>query len=223
MTTDLTEHSLARLRAADPAVAPPDPHDPFARAMLDRVLAAADTPVPARPRRLLPRLALGGAAVLAAGALAVVQPWSAGVPATAYTVDRHPDGSVSVTIRAPQLTDPAKLNAELAASGTPVLVMAMVPAEECTVPPAVDPVFQLPPDPTAEQREAQFARMPVRYEPRAEDVVILIQPWKIPAGDTLVLGYTIREDTGGGTTLVWPAVVTAVPACVPEPVSGAGR
>ncbi|GAA1602545.1 hypothetical protein ACFQY4_30185 [Catellatospora bangladeshensis] len=219
---DVVEHSLHRLRAADPAVAPPDPHDPYARALLDRVLATEDRTVPTRPRRLLPRLAIGAAAVLTAGALAVVQPWSAGDPATAYTVDRHPDGSVSVTIRAPQLTDPAKLNAELARSGTPVTVLAMVPAERCPVPPGVDPAFQLPPDPTAEQRDALFARMPVRYELRGEQVVILIQPWKIPAGDTLVLGYTIRRDADR-TTLVWPAVVTAVPSCVAEPVPGAGR
>jgi hypothetical protein len=222
--TDVIERSLARLRAADPAVAPPDPHDPYARSMLDRVLAAEDTPAPVRrrPRRLLPRLA-GAAAVLAAGVLSVVQPWSAGNPAEAYTVDWHPDGSISVTIRASQLTDPAKLNAELARSGTPALVMGMVPAGRCPAPPAVDPLFKLPPEPTAEQREAQIARMPVRYEMRGDQAVILIQPWKIPAGDTLVLGYTIRRDAQGRTTKVWPAVVTAVPSCVPEPVPGSGR
>ena len=41
-------------------------------------------------------------------------------------------------------------------------------------------------------------------------------------GDTLVLGYTSRRDADR-TTLVWPAVVTAVPSCVAEPVPGAGR
>ncbi|MEV4415971.1 hypothetical protein [Catellatospora sp. NPDC049609] len=221
---DLIDHSLARLRAADPAVAPPDPHDPYARAMLDRVLAAGDAPVPvpSRRRRLLPRLA-GAAAVLAVGALAVVQPWAAGDPATAYTVDRHADGSLTVTIRVPQLSNPAKLNAELARSGTRVVVLGMVPADRCPVPPALDPDFQLPADPSPAQRDALFARMPVRYEPRDEQVVILIQPWKIPAADTLVLGYAVRDGAQGRTTLVWPAVVTAIPPCLAEPVPGAGR
>jgi hypothetical protein len=204
--TDNTTIALARLRAADPATAAPDPHDAYARAMLDRILTIHSVPSPARGRRRLVG-ALSAAAILAAGAIAVaVQAQTA----SAYTVDERSDGSVTVTLHVSQLKHTTALNAELARMGVPTVIMALVPAGRCNTAPAIDRAFRLPADPTPDQRAAQLARMPVRYQPRDDEVVILIQPSKIPAGDTLVIGYTSHDHT----SMVIPVVVTSVPPCL---------
>jgi len=205
--------ALARLRAADPAADPAavgqsDPNTPEARAMLDRVLMAQDEQprVAVRSRRRLVVGLAGAAAVAVVTTLAVLGPWPGGEPASAYNVDRHADGSLAVTIRAARLTDTAKLNAELARQGARTTVMAMVPADRCPTPAAVDPRFELRPG------------IPVDYEQAGNgSVLIVIKPWNIPAGDALVIGYTIRNDREGRTTLVRPVVVTSAPSCLAIP------
>jgi hypothetical protein len=217
---DRNGSALTRLRAADPAVVPPnsrDPHarDPYARAMLDRVLMAGDEPPAVRSAPARRRLAVGvsgAAAVVAASALAVTTPWSAGQPAAAYTVDKHKDGSVNVTIRLSQLKNPKELNAELARAGAHTVVIGMVPAEQCPGAPAVDLSFPMRTSGDAAERAARRAELPVTYVSRGGSVFIVIQPAKIPAGDTLVLGYSDI-----GATILYPMVVVKVPSCVAIP------
>ncbi|MFE9694722.1 hypothetical protein [Micromonospora sp. NPDC005806] len=221
---NLTTTALARLRAADPAVTRPDPYGPEARTMLARILAAQDAHPQVRSRHVgRRRLAIGlagAAAAAAATALVVAEPWSTGEPASAYTVDRHADGSVAVTIRPTQLRNPAELNAALARAGARTVAMAMVPADRCTTPPDIDPAFQLPADPTPEQVADQLARSPITYELRDDGVRMVIKPWQIPAADTLVVGYAISTNREGRTTLVRPVVVVTAPSCLGAPAPG---
>ncbi|GIH18861.1 hypothetical protein [Rugosimonospora africana] len=235
----LTDSALARLRAADPAPARPDVQSPGARAMLDRVLSEKAVTENAVTEKVVTeklvrppagfstagrRVAIGAAgaaAIVAVSALAVVAPWSPGQPASAYTVDKGPDGSVYVTVRLAQLKDPAKLNAELIRARANTLVMHMVPERRCATQPAIDAAFQLPSDATAEQRAAQKAKLPLTYELRGGEVSIDIQPSRIPSGDTLVIGYEFLSGPRGRTSLVRPVVVSAVPPCLAGPEAGA--
>ncbi|MBV1856133.1 hypothetical protein [Catellatospora tritici] len=210
---DRTAQALARLRAADPAPTAPDPRHPQARDLLSRVLDSPDTapPAPARNRRRLVVGFAGAVAVAAAGVFALAQ------PAAAYTVDRHPDGTVAVVIRPSQLHSPDKLNAALARVGARTTVLPMVPAGQCTTPPDIDPAFRMPDDPTPEQVAAQIARFPVDYRLGDEEVLITIRPWLIPSADTLALGYAFAAGPDGPTTYVRPAVVRTMPGCLPIP------
>jgi hypothetical protein len=203
--------TLHRLRAADPALVmtEPDPGDARARALLDRVLAAPQ----ASPRRGRRRLvgAVAGAAVagVAVAALLIAE------PAAAYTVDRRADGSIAVSFRAARLKDADRLNAELARAGARTVVVRMVPAGQCTAPLDLDPAFPFVATATPEE----LNRYPVSYQVRDSSVVITIRPDRIPAADTLAFGYAMRNDRGGRTTIVVPAVVRTMPACmaVPDP------
>ncbi|WP_144120099.1 hypothetical protein [Catellatospora sichuanensis] len=215
---DRSSDTLARLRAADPAPPAPDPHDPYARAMLDRVLTAHGTP-PTRPRPARRRLAmaLAGAAVFAAaGVLAVAEPWAE--PAEAYSVGTNADGSVEVSFDAAELTDPAKLNAALARAGARTVVMGMVPDGQCTGEPAYDVVYELPVPGTPEH-----ATTPLEYQLREDGVFIIIRPQYLPAADTLVIGYAIDHLADGRSTMVRPVVVMTVPSCLARPTPPAGR
>lgn len=209
---DRSSTALARLRAADPAPPAPDLHDPYARAMLDRVLAAAETPpAPARPARPRLAMALAGAAVLgAAGVLAVAEPWAA--PAEAYSVGTNADGSVVVSFDAAELADPAKLNAALARAGARTVVMAMVPDGRCAEQPALDAGYRLPVPGTPEHTTT-----PLEYQLREDGVFVVIRPQHLPPADTLVIGYAIDDDTEGRSTMVRPVVVTTVPSCLVRP------
>ncbi len=218
------DQAMARLRAADPAPHPAtettDPHSPMARAMLERVLAtpqttagAAETPAPRRRRRFA--LGFGAAgAVAAVTAFTVLQPWSAG---PAYSFEDRLDGSVAVTFRPDQLRDPATLNAELARRGARTVVMAMVAAGQCPAEPDLDPSFRLLVDPTEQELAEQLAKWPVKYELHEESVLITILPERIPQGESLVFGYALLTAGGERTTMVRPAVVRSVPACLAQP------
>ncbi|MEV0460284.1 hypothetical protein [Catellatospora methionotrophica] len=209
---DRSSTALARLRAADPAPPAPDPSDPYARAMLDRVLTTADAPPsPVRPGRRRLAMALAAASVLgAAGVLAVAEPWAA--PAEAYSVGTNADGSIEVSFDAAELTDPAKLNADLAGAGARTVVMAFAPAGQCAEEPALDTGYQLPIPGTPEH-----ATTPLDYQPGEDGVFIVIRPQYLPPADTLVIGYSVDEDAEGHTTMVRPVVVTAVPSCLDRP------
>ncbi|MDI1463896.1 hypothetical protein QEZ54_23190 [Catellatospora sp. KI3] len=210
---DRTARAMATLRAADPAPTAPDPADPQARALLERVLQTPDAPppAPARGRRRLVVGVAGAAAFAAAAVFAVAQ------PAAAYTVQRNPDGTVAVVIRPSQLHDPDRLNAALARVGARTTVLRMVPADRCPTAPEVDPAFELPEDATPEQLAAQIARFPVDYRMGDEEVLITIRPWLIPSADSLALGYAFASGPAGPTTYVRPAVVRTMPACLPMP------
>ncbi|MEU8076272.1 hypothetical protein AB0B31_12575 [Catellatospora citrea] len=209
---DRSSTALARLRAADPAPPVADPHDPYARAMFDRVLTTpgAPPPPPRRARRRL-ALALAGTAVFAAaGVLAVAEPWAD--PAEAYSVGTNADGSVEVSFDAAELTDPAKLNAALARAGARTVVMGMVPDGQCAGQPTFDVTYELPVPGTPE-----FATSPLEYQMREDGVSIIIRPQYLPAADTLVIGYSIDHDAEGRSTMVRPVVVATVPSCLTRP------
>lgn len=201
--------ALTRLRAADPALAThPDAHDTEARAVLDHVLSTPSAPAaPVRRRR---RVIIGVAGAAAAAATAA---FFIASPAAAYTVDKRADGSVAVSFRPDQLRNPAKLNAELARAGARTVVIKMVPPEQCTAPLDIDPAYRFTTTATPEDLE----RFPVSYALTDESLVITIRPAKIPAGETLAFGFSIRNDRGGRTTMAVPAVVSTLPSCMAIP------
>ena len=201
--------TLDRLRAADPALmmTEPDPRDSQARALLERVLAAPQvSPRRHGHRRLV--AALAGATVAAAATAFFLAE-----PAAAYTVDKKADGSIAVSFRADRLKDTDKLNAELARAGARTVVMQMVPADQCTTPLDMDPMFPFLTTATPEELD----RYPVSYQPKDDGVVITIRPNKIPAADTLAFGYAMRNDRNGRTTIAVPAVVRTLPSCMAIP------
>ncbi|MET7422053.1 hypothetical protein [Dactylosporangium sp. NPDC005555] len=204
-------HTLDRLRAADPALTmtDADPRDPQARALLERVLAAPQASPRRHGRRRL-AVAVATAAVAAAGTAFFIAE-----PAVAYTVDKHADGSIAVAFRAARLKDTKKLNAELARAGARTVVMRMIPADQCGTPLDIDPLFPF----LTTATPAELDRYPVSYQVQDAGVVITIRPDKIPAADTLAFGYAMRDDRGGRTTIAVPAVVRTVPACmaIPDP------
>jgi hypothetical protein len=134
-------------------------------------------------------------------------------PASAYTVDKHADGSVAVSFRADRLKDTTKLNAELARAGAHTVVIRMIPADQCTPPLDMDPAFPF----LATATPGELDRYPVSYRFDDTGVVITIRPGKIPAADTLTFGYAIRNDHDGRTTIAVAAVVRTLPSCMAIP------
>lgn len=203
--------TLGRLRAADPAltVTEPDPHEPQARALLERVLAAPQV----SPRRHGHRRLV--AAVASATVAAAAAAFFIAEPAAAYAVDKHADGSIAVSFRAARLQNTSDLNAELARAGARTVVMRMVPADQCTAPLDMDPMFPFLATATPEE----LNRYPVSYQIQDGGLVITIRPDKMPAGDTLAFGYAIRDIPGGRSMTAKPAVVRTLPSCmaIPDP------
>ncbi|HTJ36771.1 MAG TPA: hypothetical protein VL738_26410 [Dactylosporangium sp.] len=202
-------HTLDRLRAADPALTmtDADPRDPQARALLERVLGAPQ----ASPRRHGRRRLV--AAVASATVAAAATAFFIAEPAVAYTVDKQADGSIAVSFRAARLTDTKKLNSELARAGARTVVMRMIPADQCRTPLDMDPMFPF----LTTATPAELNRYPVSYRFQDAGVVITIRPDKIPAADTLAFGYAMRNDREGHTTIAVPAVVRTVPSCMAIP------
>jgi hypothetical protein len=201
--------TLARLRAADPALAmpDPDPRDSQAQDLLGRVLAAAQASPGRHGRRRLVAAVAGATVTAAATAFFIVE------PAVAYTADKRADGSIAVSLRADRLKDTDKLNAELARAGARTVVIRMVPADQCTTPLDMDPMFPFLTTATPEQ----LNRYPVSYQNQDTGVVITIRPDKIPAAGHLAFGYAIRNDREGRTTIAVPAVVRTLPSCMAIP------
>jgi hypothetical protein len=90
----------------------------------------------------------------------------------------------------------------------------MVPADQCTAPLDMDPMFPYLPS-TATQEELD--RWPVSFRIQDGGLVITIRPGKMPAGDTLAFGYAIRNIPGGRDTLGKSAVVRTLPPCMAIP------
>jgi hypothetical protein len=201
--------TLDRLRAADPALtmSDPDPRDSQAQALLERVLSAPQASRRRHGNRRLVAAVAGATVAAAATAFFIAE------PAAAYTVDKHADGSIAVSFRAARLKDTNKLNAELARAGARTVVMQMIPADQCTTPLDMDPMFPFLTTATPEE----LNRYPVSYQIQDADLVITIRPDKIPAADTLAFGYAIRNDRKGRTTTAVPAVVRTLPACMAIP------
>jgi len=162
-----------------------------------------------RPRRTL---VLAAAAVVTVAAAATA--FFVARPTAAYAVDKHADGSIAVSFNANRLQDTRALNAELARAGARTVVIRMVPADRCTAPLDMDPMFPYLP-PTATQDELD--RWPVSFQIRDDGLVITIRPGKMPAGDTLAFGYAIRSIPGGRDMFGKPAVVRTVPPCMAIP------
>ncbi|GAB3829434.1 hypothetical protein ACFPIJ_32360 [Dactylosporangium cerinum] len=201
--------TVDRLRAADPTrtMTDADPGDPQARALLARVLAVPQESPRRRGHRRLVAAVAGTAVAAAATAFLITE------PAAAYTVDQRADGSIGVSFRAARLKDTKKLNAELARAGARTVVIRMVPADRCTAPLDMDPLFPF----LTSATPADLDRYPVSYQLRDEGVIITIRPDKMPAADTLAFGYAIRKDHDGSTTIAVPAVVRTLPACMAVP------
>lgn len=162
-----------------------------------------------RPRRKLVLAAAAAVTVAGAGAAFLIAS-----PSAAFAVDKHADGSIAVSFNAKRLQDTSQLNAELARDGARTVVMRLVPAGQCTAPLDLDPAFPYLP-PTATQ--AELDRWPVSFQLQDDGLVITIRPDKMPAADTLVFGYAIRDIPGGRDTFGKPAVVRAVPPCMAIP------
>jgi hypothetical protein len=169
--------------------------------------AVPETGSPARPPRR--RLVLAAAAVVTVAAAAAA--FFVASPTAAYAVDKHADGSIAVSFNAKRLQDTSELNAELARDGARTAVIRMVPADQCTAPLDMDPMFPYLPS-TATQEELD--RWPVSFQIHDGGLVITIRPDKMPAGDTLAFGYAIRSIPGGRDTLGKPAVVRTLPPCM---------
>jgi hypothetical protein len=201
--------TLNRLRAADPALmmTGPDPRDPRARALLERVLAAPKASPRRHGRRRLGTAVAGATVAAAAAAFFIAE------PAAAYTVDKQADGSIAVSFSVARLRDTDRLNAELARAGARTVVMRMVRADRCTTPLDMDPMFPFRSTATPEELD----RYPVSYRLQDEDLIISVRPDRIPPADTLAFGYAVRNDRDGRTTIAVPAVVRSLPSCMAIP------
>lgn len=210
--------ALARLRAADPAILRPDSSGAYDRAMLQRVLAAADTPARSRARPVRRWIAVGsvGAAVAAAvSVLAVTTPWSQGEAASAYSVDRSPDGSLSVTIQMNQLQDPARLNVELQRENARTVAVRMtLPPDQCSIPQSIVDQFK---EPAPNSHEKAAIAQSVSWGTRQGTASLIVHPQKIPSNETLVVAYAVYRPPYGQGFLISPRVVRAVPRCLPAP------
>ena len=230
MTTNL-DTARARLRAADPAGIPADPHDPTARAMFERIVTGSAEPVPVRTRSPRRRLVLAGAGLAAVAAVAiagvVTTPWSHGHPGSAaFAVTERPDGSIHLVIRWTQLRDPAALNRELDRlhARTVVIQQSATCQVEFPFDPAHPPYFRV--DPSARpDLEAIAAWMRSQRPwltfvgfPATADLVI--HPSKFPADDTLLIPYEFAPAQPASSDPPVQAgiiLVPGVPACVPTP------
>jgi hypothetical protein len=230
-----TEDALTRLRLADPA-AHQTLHsaDVSARTMLEQIVAAEpsspNTDAPPNVRHLpVRRLAVGAAVaatVVAGGAIAM--PWDHGTPGSAaYAVDRHADGTIDVSIKTADFTDPAGLNAQLAADGAHTVVMKVSDPGACDTALAVDPRvaqgFRVEPGQTVE--EAAQAAMPwidLHLDNKDPQVALYtIHPDQIPTGDSILIPFQYAPSVNGagesaGAVLgTHVTLVTQVPDCVP--------
>jgi hypothetical protein len=206
------------------------------------VLQRTRRPAPARPRPLgrPARLAAGtaGAAAVAAGlalAVAALIPdsgSSTGTPQlTAWTVARHADGDISVTIR--QLRNPAGLQARLRADGVPASVAFASQQNPACRPypggtpfpppqgtPLLDRVFprtyQGSPRLPAHPRVRKAKSIP--FQPQSKSralsqgtVSIVIDASALPGNAGVLIATTYGP--GGPESVAFPAVVYASPQC----------
>lgn len=214
---DIQAVALARLRAADPVGAPPDPRGAYAHAMLERVFAAADAPVRSRARpvgRWIAAGSVGAAAATVASILAVTTPWSHGQAASAYTVDRLPNGSLNITIQLGQLRDAARLNAELMRENAHTVVLQMVSANQCSLPPSIVDQFAEPAPNSPEKAAIQQA---VTWDLRTERAALVVNPQHIPANETLVVAFAVYQPPNGRGARIMVRIVPSVPRCLPAP------
>ena len=159
---------------------------------------------------------LAGAAV--AVALAAPLPWDtggSGLGSSAYAVSVDPDGSVKITIRWSELSDVAKLQAELDRAGAHVLILTGTTTPDTRTAPPV-PACAIP-----YSGEGYSARAVTWDFPNAASEVngIIIRPRYFPAGGTFVIeAYSNPGSTALHPTLSFMAV-GAVPSCVAPVVS----
>jgi hypothetical protein len=160
-----------------------------------------------RPRR---RLALAGVAGGVCAASAVIALTDGGSGSTAYAVEPHGDGSVTVEISA--LEDAAGLERKLRAAGVPAEVDYLPDGKVC--------------------REPRFAHAPGGpmaggLEQRGDAVSFTIDTRNLRSGQTLVISSTTHSKAAAGQAL--PASVTALsiamgvaegPVAPCEPVEG---
>lgn len=202
------------LRTMDPAAdVDPDPHAPEAQEMLRRILA--QPAAGARRGSSLRRVAVGGVLVGAAATAALVLPipWDGhgpGLGGRAWAVVRHGDGSVGITVRWSELSDPAALQNALDRAGarTRILVgteTGAVPDEPSQVPACAKPYSGRPYNARAVQWDFPKAASEVNG--------IVIRPHYFPHGGTFVIeAYSPPGQTSYAPVLSFMAV-GAVPSC----------
>jgi hypothetical protein len=210
------------------------------------VLQRTRRPAPAPPRALRrpTRLAAGtaGGAAVAAGlalAVAALVPGSGSstgtAQLTAWTVTRHADGDISVTIR--QLRNPAGLQARLRADGVPASVTFASQQNPACRPypggtpsppphgtPLLDRVFprtyQGSPRLPAHPRRVRKAKsIPVHpFQPRSKSrgpssgtASVVIDASALPGNAGVLIATTYGR--GGPESVAFPAVVYASPQC----------
>lgn len=174
----------------------------FQRALFDelRSRAVAPTVKPAPVRRVRPRLALGGVAVvMAAVAVAVVSAVHEG-QTPAYAVTNEPDGSVSVTVH--RVSNPVEANRKLRETGNRVVVMPPSDPEDC---PVSDRGTVAPDGVTS------YIVMP---EPN--DNIARVYPHKLPP-NTLVVVIPSKRDPGQPPNAVAIPYLAPGPKCVVDP------
>jgi hypothetical protein len=159
-------------------------------------LARIDRAVPPRPRRRV--VAAGAAGLVAAGTALLVALGTSGTP-PAFAVQRHADGTVTVTIN--RIEGIRGANARLAALGVNVRA---VPFDAGCGQVRVVTAGQAPP---ALRRALQFARAR-----RGAIVSVRIAPWRLDRGKVAVLAA--RPGEVKASALVTELAHRPVPQCV---------
>ncbi|MEU8377685.1 hypothetical protein [Streptosporangium sp. NPDC048865] len=169
-----------------------------------------------RPRGIVTRARLAGAAALAVAAVAV--PLVLGGGTAAYAVTKNPDGTLTVTVN--ELQDPEGLQAELNAQGVKADV-TYTPRDKRCAPgrfTSVDPAYGGP-----DRKDTTAGRRPEKENWRSMDVtrpvakgVYRISPSFMRPGETLVLEFRLGNDPRVGWNLgAWLAEAgSSVRPCV---------
>jgi hypothetical protein len=176
------------------------------------------------PRPAPPRLALAAAAC-AAAALAVVLVPGSPADSKAYAVERHDDGSVTLTLR-DLLMEPnaqRELTERLRANGIHVDIQTLDMVHKCKQPrgEAVEGNFAVRPSTTAKAKQSKPPQNPNKPASELAPLATRMGTWKITLhrGDTLAFENNLSEPSkvAGGQVrgVVFYAVKGAIKPCVP--------
>lgn len=185
---------MTNLMIDDPAAGlPSTAYSEQANAMLERILAAPRHHPVQRRSASVKRIAVGALLAAAATTVVLTTPWNGGrsSEAAAYTVDRHPDGSVSVVVHWSQLADPAALQQALDQAGAPVRILTGTttpgkPVSPTDIPDCAKPYSGKPYSAAAVSWDSGF---------NAPEGSFVVHPAAFPAHGTLVIEVFFTPDT----------------------------